>query len=34
MTAHLNQLLAGSATLVDLYKKRRWHVAGPTFLIL
>jgi starvation-inducible DNA-binding protein len=28
---HLNQLLADSMTLRDLYKKHHWHVSGPTF---
>jgi starvation-inducible DNA-binding protein len=31
MTAHLNQLLADTVTLRDLYKKSHWQVAGPTF---
>jgi starvation-inducible DNA-binding protein len=31
MTEHLNQLLADSITLRDLYKKSHWQVAGPTF---
>ena len=31
MTAQLNQLLANSMTLRDLYKKSHWQVAGPTF---
>lgn len=31
MTEHLNQLLADSMTLRDLYKKAHWQVAGPTF---
>jgi len=31
MTAQLNQLLADTMTLRDLYKKSHWHVAGPTF---
>jgi starvation-inducible DNA-binding protein len=31
MTAQLNQLLADSMTLRDLYKKSHWQVAGPTF---
>lgn len=26
----LNQLLADTITLRDLYKKHHWHVAGPT----
>jgi len=29
--ANLNQLLADSMTLRDLYKKHHWQVAGPTF---
>jgi starvation-inducible DNA-binding protein len=28
---HLNQLLADTATLRDLYKKHHWQVLGPTF---
>jgi starvation-inducible DNA-binding protein len=28
---HLNQLLADTVTLRDLYKKHHWQVAGPTF---
>src|SRR5713226_7831995 len=28
---NLNQLLADTITLRDLYKKHHWHVAGPTF---
>ncbi len=28
---NLNQLLADTMTLTDLYKKHHWHVAGPTF---
>ena len=28
---NLNQLLADSITLRDLYKKHHWHVSGPTF---
>src|SRR5438034_2512770 len=28
---HLNQLLADTMTLRDLYKKHHWQVAGPTF---
>src|SRR6185436_7677722 len=28
---NLNQLLADSMTLRDLYKKHHWHVSGPTF---
>jgi starvation-inducible DNA-binding protein len=31
MTEHLNQLLADSMTVRDLYKKSHWQVAGPTF---
>ena len=31
MTAQLNQLLADTMTLRDLYKKYHWQVAGPTF---
>jgi len=31
MTEQLNQLLADTATLRDLYKKSHWQVAGPTF---
>jgi len=31
---HLNQLLADTVTLRDLYKKHHWQVAGPTFLQL
>jgi starvation-inducible DNA-binding protein len=31
MTERLNQLLADSITLRDLYKKCHWQVAGPTF---
>ena len=31
MTAQLNQLLADTMTLRDLYKKAHWQVAGPTF---
>ena len=31
MTEQLNQLLADSMTLRDLYKKCHWQVAGPTF---
>ncbi|HYM01024.1 MAG TPA: DNA starvation/stationary phase protection protein [Blastocatellia bacterium] len=31
MTAQLNQLLANTMTLRDLYKKCHWQVAGPTF---
>ena len=28
---HLNQLLADTATLRDMYKKHHWQVTGPTF---
>src|SRR6266480_3285377 len=31
MTEKLNQLLADSMTLRDLYKKAHWQVMGPTF---
>jgi starvation-inducible DNA-binding protein len=31
---HLNQLLADTITLRDLYKKHHWHVSGPTFYAL
>lgn len=31
MSEHLNQLLADTMTLRDLYKKSHWQVAGPTF---
>jgi starvation-inducible DNA-binding protein len=31
MTEHLNQLLADSITIRDLYKKSHWQVSGPTF---
>jgi len=31
MTEHLNQLLADTMSLRDLYKKSHWQVAGPTF---
>jgi starvation-inducible DNA-binding protein len=31
MTEQLNQLLADSITLRDLYKKSHWQVSGPTF---
>src|SRR5256714_7790190 len=31
MTENLNQLLADSMTLRDLYKKSHWQLAGPTF---
>src|SRR6478672_8541331 len=30
-TENLNQLLADTSTLRDLYKKSHWQVAGPTF---
>jgi len=30
-TANLNQLLADTMTLRDLYKKHHWQVSGPTF---
>ncbi len=30
-TANLNQLLADTITLRDLYKKHHWQVSGPTF---
>src|SRR5580704_7838014 len=29
--ANLNQLLADTITLRDLYKKHHWQVSGPTF---
>jgi starvation-inducible DNA-binding protein len=29
--ANLNQLLADTMTLPDMYKKHHWQVAGPTF---
>jgi starvation-inducible DNA-binding protein len=29
--ANLNQVLADTITLRDLYKKHHWQVAGPTF---
>jgi starvation-inducible DNA-binding protein len=29
--ANLNQLLADTMTLRDLYKKHHWQVSGPTF---
>src|SRR3954464_8236017 len=32
--ANLNQLLADTMTLRDLYKKHHWQVAGPTFYSL
>ena len=32
--ANLNQLLADTFTLRDLYKKHHWQVAGPTFYAL
>ena len=31
MTEQLNQLLANSMTIRDLYKKAHWQVTGPTF---
>ena len=31
MTERLNQLLADTSTMRDLYKKSHWQVAGPTF---
>jgi starvation-inducible DNA-binding protein len=31
MTAQLNQMLADTMTLRDLYKKSHWQVSGPTF---
>src|SRR5512142_945554 len=31
MTEQLNQLLADTITLRDLYKKSHWQVSGPTF---
>src|SRR5262245_65823777 len=31
MTEQLNQLLADTMTLRDLYKKSHWQVTGPTF---
>jgi starvation-inducible DNA-binding protein len=31
MTEQLNQMLADTMTLRDLYKKSHWQVAGPTF---
>jgi len=31
MTEQLNQMLADSMTIRDLYKKSHWQVAGPTF---
>ena len=31
VTSQLNQLLAHTMTLRDLYKKCHWQVAGPTF---
>src|SRR5213596_1742622 len=31
VTAQLNQLLADTMTLRDLYKKSHWQVSGPTF---
>ena len=29
--ANLNQILADTMTLRDVYKKHRWQIAGPTF---
>ncbi len=31
MVAQLNQLLADSIALRDMYKKHHWQVSGPTF---
>src|SRR5947207_14747522 len=31
MTERLNQLLADTMTIRDLYKKSHWQVSGPTF---
>src|SRR5438132_9570786 len=31
ITEQLNQLLADTMTLSDLYKKSHWQLAGPTF---
>ncbi|PWU20490.1 MAG: DNA starvation/stationary phase protection protein [Verrucomicrobia bacterium] len=31
MVRHLNQILADTMTLRDLYKKSHWQVSGPTF---
>lgn len=31
ITEQLNQILADTITLRDLYKKSHWQVAGPTF---
>ncbi len=31
MSEHINQFLADTMTLRDLYKKSHWQVAGPTF---
>jgi starvation-inducible DNA-binding protein len=31
MTEQLNQMLADTITLCDLYKKSYWQVSGPTF---
>lgn len=31
MTSRLNQLLADTISIRDLYKKSHWQVAGPTF---
>ena len=30
-TINLNQVLADTITLRDLYKKHHWQVSGPTF---
>jgi starvation-inducible DNA-binding protein len=29
---NLNQLLAGTMTLRDLYKRHHWQLAGPTWM--
>jgi len=34
MTEQLNQLLADTMTLRDLYKKSHWQVSGPTFYVI
>src|ERR1700674_3375007 len=34
VTNHLNQLLADTMALRDLYKKCHWQVSGPTFYSL
>src|SRR5580704_18008490 len=34
MCERLNQLLADSITLRDMYKKHHWQVSGPTFYLL